>query len=370
MEFQFHIPTAVYFGKGCIAEHSAEFSGLGAKALLVTGRHSARVSGALGGVEEALRREGIEWMQFDGVENNPSLKTVQEAGKTAREFGADFVVGIGGGSAVDAAKAVAVLAAGEVSADDLFANRYAAVLPIAAVPTTSGTGSEATPYSVLLCPEKETKLSFGSAKTFPRCAFLDPSYTDSLGRESTVNTAVDAFTHLFESYCSKRSTPLSACLALEGLGSFGACLPALLGDSVGERERELLMYASLLGGAAIAQTGVTIAHGMGYCYTYFHGIPHGKANGLLMKPYLAYVSGLLPEKTRTALSVLHMESAAELAGAIEKLVGKAPVLSAGTIEKYTELTLLQKGSIANTAGIVGPEEISAFWKAAQEGAAE
>lgn len=366
MKFQFHIPTALYFGKGCIPEHSSEFSGLGAKAFLVTGRHSARVSGALGDVEEALRREGAEWMQFDGVENNPSLKTVRKAGKAAREFGADFIVGIGGGSAIDAAKAVAVLAAGDVAPENLFRNRFGRVLPIAAVPTTSGTGSEATPYSVLLCPEQETKLSFGSARTFPRCAFLDPSYTDSLGRESTVDTAVDAFTHLLESYCSKRSTPLSACLALEGLASFGACLPALLGDSVAGRERELLMYASLLGGVSIAQTGVTIAHGMGYCYTYFHGIPHGKANGLLMKPYLAYVSGLLPEKIRGVLSVLPMESAEELAGAIGKLVGKPPVLSPGTIEKYTELTLLQKGSIANTAGTVGPEEIRAFWKAAQE----
>ncbi len=366
MKFQFHLPTAVHFGKNCVIGSSSEFSELGAKAFLVTGRHSARVSGALDSVEEAFRHEGIEWTQFDRVENNPSLKTVQEAAASARKSGAEFIVGIGGGSAIDAAKAVAVLAAGDIAPEDLFRNRFDKVLPIVAVPTTSGTGSEVTPYSVLLCPEKETKLSFGTEKTFPHIACLNPAYTYSLDRKNTVNTAVDAFTHLLESYCSKRSTPLSACLALEGLASFGRCLPALLGDSVAERERELLMYASLLGGAVIAQTGVTIAHGMGYCYTCFHGIPHGKANGLLMKPYVEYVARLCPEKIRKVLSALRLKSAEELTEAIAGLVGKPPVLSPETIKKYTELTLLQKGSIANTAGNMGPEEIRALWEATQK----
>ena len=129
-------------------------------------------------------------------------------------------------------------------------------------------------------------MSFGNEETFPEIAFVDPSYTMSMDDSTTINTAVDAFTHSLEGYLSLRSTPLSDALAIEAIRIFSKNLGNLENSNLNLAVRDELLYMSMLGGMVISQTGTTILHGMGYALTYFQDIPHGKANGLLMKEYL------------------------------------------------------------------------------------
>lgn len=364
MNFQYFNPVKIIFESECVIKNSAIFSQCGKKAMLVTGRHSAKACGAYEDVANALGKEGIPFCVFDQIENNPSMESVTMASELAKAEQVDFVIGIGGGSPLDAAKAIAVLTANqEMAVEDLFANSFTKALPIIAIPTTSGTGSEATPYSVLLNKKKETKLSFGNTYTYPKFALLDAKYTYGLNDNITISTAVDAFTHVFEGYLAKRSTEMSDVLAAKGIQLFGECLPYLLDKNFTENVREKLLYVSLLGGMVIANTGVTIAHGMGYCYTYFHDIPHGKANGLLMKVYLPYNYMAAAGKIDTAMEWLGCKDIDDFNDKLEQLLGKAPVLSEADVEKYTELTLLQQGSIKNNPRTLEREDLVALWSA-------
>lgn len=136
--FTYYMPTKVFFGKGCIAQSGEVLADLGRKALLVTGRHSAKVNGSQAAVVEKLDELGISWFLFDEVENNPSVATIRKAAALALEKGVDFVIGIGGGSPMDAAKAIALVCTQELDDEQLFTGPYRKPLPIVAVPTRPG----------------------------------------------------------------------------------------------------------------------------------------------------------------------------------------------------------------------------------------
>lgn len=362
MNYNFFMPTRLVFGRNCVKENAGRLADFGSRAFILTGRHSAKVCGALDDVAAALKSKNIVFKVFDEIESNPSLETVAKAGALAKEFGADFVIGIGGGSPLDSSKAVAVLAANDMRPEDIFKNSFAKKpLPIVCIPTTAGTGSEVTPYSVILRRDLKTKVSFGTPDTFASLALLDSRYTARLPRTVTVDTAIDAFTHSLEGYLARRSTAFSDTLALEGIRIFGDVLQNLLSFAIDDSVRDKLLHASTIGGIVIAQTGVTIAHGMGYCYTFFKGAPHGRANGFLMREYLKFNLPAAETKINTALKMLGMDSIDALGDTIEKLIGKPPVLTKDEIESYTELTFLQKGSIANNARELSRDDIRYLW---------
>ena len=154
------LPTKVLIEQDVI-EKQKEAWVLGETALLVTGRHSAVLSGAQEAILSVLEAQGVRAHIFNEVENDPAYDTIEKAAQMAREVKADFIIGIGGGSPLDAAKAIAVLAVNDLNADALFRHEFETALPIVAVPTTAGTGSEVTPYSVIYRADKGTKLSFG-----------------------------------------------------------------------------------------------------------------------------------------------------------------------------------------------------------------
>ena len=263
---------------------------------------------------------------------------------------------------MDAAKAVAVLAANSFKVMHLFTNTFNKALPIVEIPLTSGTGSEVTPYSVLLRKDVETKVSFGNIHTYPVYALLDPDYTKSVSTKSTISTAVDAFTHVLEGYFANRSNVFSNMAALEGIKVFGECLSMLDGSEYTDEFREKMMYVSLLGGLTIAQTGVTLPHGMGYCYTYFKNIPHGIANGLFLREYMKMLEPTAGGKVRNALNILGFPSVDAFADRLETLIGKPPKLTEDEIEQYTGLAQLQKGSMANTPAEVSADVIRGTWE--------
>jgi len=348
MDFKFFMPVKAYFGRGCVEKNSKEIASFGKRAIIVTGGHSARESGALSDVCKILDEYKIEYLVFDKIENNPSTDTVKAGGNEAKKFRADFVIGIGGGSPLDAAKAIAVLAVNDMEPVELFTNKFKeAPLNIIAIPTTAGTGSEITPYSILTRDDLQTKVSFGNAQTFPKIALLDPHYTESQPWEVTVNTAIDALSHNIEGYLSKMSTPASDVLAQEGIARFGQNLKNLKNKTVSYEDRENLLYASMLGGMVISHTGTTIVHGAGYNLTYFKGIPHGRANGLLMREYLKFNYDFAKEKIDNILNLMQLESIDEFGDAIKELIGSVPALTGEEIKKYAEITMIQRSTARN-----------------------
>lgn len=357
MPFQFSMPTKIYFGSGCIQTNKAEFSRWGRKALLVTGRHSARVSGALADVEAVLRQAQMEWEVFDQIEENPTVSAVETAGAAARRFQPDVIIAIGGGSPLDAGKAIAVLAVNDMPAAKLFEGCFAvAPLPILAVPLTAGTGSEVTSYSILTDVEQNTKRNFAHTAIYPYAAFLDARYTQSLSRTVTVNSAVDALSHAMEGYLSRRSTPVTDCLALEAMRIFGTVHRDLLAGELDLSCREALLTMSLLAGIVLSQTGTTVVHALGYPLTYFQHIPHGRANGLLLAAYLRFNEPVLPGKVREVLAALNLESISQMSRILRDLLPSGEVITGQDIEAYAAFAA-KAANTAFTARQPEPEDL-------------
>lgn len=284
MEFQ--MPVKTYFGTGVVWQHRQAMKGLGQKALLVTGKNSAKRSGAYQAMIQSLDDLGTAYVLFDEIEENPSAATVLRAAEFGRSEGVDFVIGIGGGSPMDGAKAIAMCIVNpSLTEATLFGQPPLAAVPVVAVPTTSGTGSEVTPYAILTDHLDQSKKNLGQS-IYPKVAYLDPRFTDSLSPEVTRHTAVDAFTHLAEGFLNTNASAVSDALAIRGFKVFGRCLSALDEGQISQGLREDLMLASMLAGMVIAQTGTSLPHGLGYALTYHHGLPHGLANGLVFSAYL------------------------------------------------------------------------------------
>lgn len=356
---KWQMPTTIYIGENCI-NNVDYLKTYGDKFLLVTGRHSAKKSGALTAFQNKLISENIEYVIFDQIENNPTVETVCLAAEIAKKDKVTAIVGIGGGSPIDAAKAIAVLAKG-TSINDMFQNKFTTCLPILAIPTTAGTGSEVTCYSVLIRSDLHTKVSFGNELTYPKIAFLDATFTQSLPHDITLHTAIDAFTHAFEGYFANRSTRSSKLLSRLALEKFGKVIPNLSNSKLTREQRRELLEISLLGGLVISQAGVTYMHGLGYCFTYYKNIPHGVANIYLLRSYLKYLEAIQPVELNEALAFMGIDTKKQLLTIFENLVGFPPKLTIEEARLYTKQSLLQKGSLSNTPGSFNETTIYEIW---------
>ncbi len=340
MNWQWLIPTKVFYGEDVLISNADSFKGLGTKALIVTGQGgSPKRNGSLDDVIQALAKVGIKWELFAKVEANPSVETVRKGAEWAKDKGADFIIGIGGGSPLDAAKAIAVLAVNDINDEDLFDIKFEEVLPIVAIPTTAGTGSEVTPYSIITYPAIQSKKSIFSSRIFPRLAFLDPKYTLELPREITVDTGVDAYSHVVEGYLSSKYSLLSDALAREALVILGAELRFLATDqALTYANRNNLLYGSMLAGMVISHTGTSIPHAMGYSLTYFKDIPHGRANGMLMPEYINFTLNNSDSfRTKEVLTYSGFKDLDDFTAVMRKLSGFVPELHAAEIEEYINL---------------------------------
>ncbi|MDC7218765.1 MAG: iron-containing alcohol dehydrogenase family protein [Spirochaetales bacterium] len=348
MNFQFYMPTRVLSGADCIKNNSARLKELGTKAFIMSGKSSAANNGSLHDMCEALKAEGMEWCHYNEVKPNPSLEDVRSAAEQANKCEADFIVALGGGSAMDAAKAVAVLAAEPVSNEALLGQRtFNKVLPLAVVPTTSGTGSEVTPYSILTNNAMETKSFLNSEQVFPKLAFLDGRYTLELPRDITNATVIDALSHSAEAYLAVRATPPAQALALESLRLIGSVLPSLANpEPLSVEQRDTLLYASMLAGIVIAQSGTTAVHAMGYSLTYFKGLDHGVANGLLMTEYFRFIEKARPEEVGKIREALGFASLDDFGALVETLLGTF-TLSKEEVTKFAGIAV-KAGNILNT----------------------
>ena len=344
--FTYHMPTKITAGENAVKNSPAELI-LGSKAIIVTGKTSGKRSGALNDAVSVLDEHSIPYMIYDKVENNPSIESTAEGGAVAREFGADFIIAIGGGSPLDAAKAIAVYAANTPGDDfklyDIFTGSYKnKPLPMTAIPTTAGTGSEVTPYSILTLHREQTKKSFSSPEVFFKTAFLDGRYIAELPLQTARNTAVDALSHLIEGFTNKNSSPSSDYIALEGLRVLGNNI-SILKD--GRPPAELctdFLWAATLGGMVIAQTGTTIVHSMGYPLTYHKNLPHGLPNGLLHGEYMRRADLEMPWKTDLYLEALGMDSIDEVCALLKALLPFDTVFTEEELTEWTKTSIKAK----------------------------
>ncbi|WP_301860586.1 iron-containing alcohol dehydrogenase family protein [uncultured Megasphaera sp.] len=358
--FQYEMPTKVYFGKDCIAQSGDVLAQFGRKALLVTGRHSAKINGAQQAVTDKLDALGIEWVLFDEVESNPSIETVRRAAEVGRNEQVGCVIAIGGGSPMDAGKVIALLCTNDLDDTALFTGPYCPPLPIIAVPTTSGTGSEVTKVAVLTNPHAGTKQSVGSPLIFPKIAFVDPTFTVGVSRRVTIDTAIDALSHAVEGYLSTGSTPMSDVWAEEAMRFLGIHLDAL-DQELSYAVREDLMYASTLAGIVIAQTGTTLIHGMGYQLTYYKGLSHGRANGILFPAYMKLMEEAVPDKTAKIWELLDVSGLEEFTEIMKKLMPGTVDLTEEEIELYTKLTM-PTSAVKRTSCEVTPDLVKQIYR--------
>ena len=316
---KFYMPTRVYDEPDCVRTHGKELAALGKKALIVTGHSSSKKNGSLQDVTDALTEQGTPYVIFDEVEENPSVETVLEGADLALSEGADFVIGIGGGSPMDASKAIAFLARlGSYTAASLYdPSLPAKALPVAAVPTTCGTGSEVTGVSVLTVHSMRTKASIPQ-RIFPVLALVDGKYLESSPQSVIVSTSVDALAHMVESYESKKADDYSKAMVLAGLGVWGSIKDVLSGErEASEEDYRSLMRASTFAGMAIAQTGTSIPHALSYILTYEQRVPHGIACGFFLAAYLGRAKA---EDQEALLKAMGFENLGDLAAFLKKVM--------------------------------------------------
>ena len=320
---QLYMPTNVYSQPNCVAAHGKELAALGKKAMLVTGRSSAKKTGALADVTAVLEENGVDYVIFDRVEENPSIETVMQARELAVAEQVDFCIGIGGGSPMDAAKAIALMAANpEKTEEVLYKAEPLRYLPVACIPTTCGTGSETTPYAILTRHALRTKKSI-SYRIYPALALLDAKYLLTMPRTALVNTCVDALAHLIESYLNTNANELNRIYSRQGLAVWAQFKDRLMQDALLPEDYWDMIHASMIAGMAITHTGTSLPHGLSYAVTYEQGIPHGRAVGMFLG---GYVEQYADQKDATAaVSLLGFANTTDFRRYVTGLLGTVEI---------------------------------------------
>jgi len=289
--FEFTIPPRIVVGVDASVRLPEIAGGLGTRALLLCGRRSLESSGLLGRLDQGLRAAGVDTLT-GRLEGEPDIAAVDGLARQGREGRCDMVVGVGGGSVLDAGKAVAGLLANgggarrymELVGDGEPLGRPA--MPMIAMPTTAGTGSEVTHNAVLACPERRIKASMRSVHLLPRAVIVDPRLSVDLPAAITASTGLDALTQLLESCSSRRAGRLTTALALEGIELVGRCLRRAVADGTDLEAREGMARAALLSGITLAHAGLGAAHGIAGPLGGRISIAHGTACARLLPPVL------------------------------------------------------------------------------------
>ena len=303
------MPTRVIFGRKAVHKLPEEirFLNLNTERTAVICGSSAVSLGYVKKVTEGI--EG-EVKVFATVKQDPTVENAEEVLEAVREFSPTLIVAVGGGSSLDVAKAVSACLTNEgdlrefIGVPEAFRNPG---VPLVAVPTTSGSGSEVTPYAVLTDKEKLKKAPLISKFLFPALAVDDPELTVSMPPFVTANTGVDALTHAVESFLSKRATPISKLHSMEAVKLILRFLPRAFGNQRDMEAREKVMFGSLLGGMAIADAGAGLVHTLAHILGVLYNVPHGLANGIFLVPVLEFYGLAVKDRLEEIASFVGIE---------------------------------------------------------------
>ncbi len=379
MSAEFTIPGKIFYGSNALKNAGQCLAGMGRKALIVTGPHTVK-SGELATLTGILDRLGIGHAVFSDIPGEPDDRMVNAALAEFIEKQCDFLIGFGGGSALDIMKAVAALSSRlELTAADLLGKNIDwKVPPMAAIPTTAGTGSEATPFTIVTDTETGVKMLLKGPSLMPDLAVCDPAFTLAAPPRVTAAAGLDALTHAIEAYTSRRAHPLTDAFALSAVRRIFACLPRAFRIGSDKEARSGMLLAALEAGIAFGNASVTLVHGMSRPVGALFHVPHGLSNAMLLPVCLSFaLPGALPRFAELGRTIGRdgkddKETAENFLSAVSDLCRECavPSLSEYGVDRETFLAAVPKmtsdaiasGSPANTRRIPSEEDIAALYR--------
>jgi alcohol dehydrogenase class IV len=375
MGFSFNLPVNLLFGAGSINEIGARAAAYGNKALIVTGRGSTKQSGLLDKTIGLLKAAGVQSRVYDKVEPNPTVPRVEEGVRALKEFGADLVIGLGGGSIMDATKAIAFMGKNDGDLMDYVYGRKTspAAYPVILAPTTCGTGSEGNGFAVITDPATGDKKSLRGTMIVARLSIIDPELMITMPKSVLADVGFDALCHCMEAWLSAAATPVSDLYALEGIRLIHESLIALYRGTGGPLEWEKLSWASTLGGMSIGIAGVTAPHGLEHPASGLRNITHGKGLAALTPVIIERSFAAAPAKYAEISRRLGGRDAGDCAAVVKSLAAEIGLtvnlgsqgVRAEDIDWMAENTLkVSAAAIANHPLVFSLDEIKAIFREA------
>lgn len=304
MHFTYHIPTRILFGPGKLADLATERLP-GKRALIViSAGASMKANGYLDRVIGLLQQNGVQSVVFDRILPNPIRRHVMEGAELARKEQCDFVIGLGGGSSIDSAKSIAVMAKNKGDYWDYIGGGSGkgqkvagGVLPIVAITTTAGTGTEADPWTVITHEERNEKIGFGIPATFPVLSIVDPELMLTVPPQLTAFQGFDAFFHAAEGVIANVATPVSDIYALKSIELLNAWLPTAVTDGANLEARTQVALANTLSGFVESTSSCTSEHSLEHALSaHYPELPHGAGLIMLSEAYFSFFADKVPER--------------------------------------------------------------------------
>ncbi|WP_022846297.1 MULTISPECIES: iron-containing alcohol dehydrogenase family protein [unclassified Desulfurobacterium] len=363
-----HMPTKVIFGRKTFLKLKDECESAGldtSKVAVICGKSALR-----NGYADFVKKQFENVETFDDVMPDPSVELAKELTEKVKDFNPSLIVAIGGGSAIDLAKVISGLLNNEGDVEEFIGVPECfkkPAVPLVAVPTTSGSGSEVTPYAVLTNKKEWKKAPLISSYLFPVIAIDDPELTVTMPPHVTANTGIDALTHCIEALVSKRATPISKLYSLEGIKLITKYLPRAFGNPRDIEAREKVMLGSMLGGMAITDAGAGLVHTLAHILGVMYDIPHGLANAMFLSPVLEFYGLSAKDELLSIGRAMGIESSNvyEIVKKIEdflRFLGKPETLrplgvSEDDISSFVSLAMAKKILMANLPRIPSEKDI-------------
>lgn len=375
MKFNYNLPVNLVFGRGRVAEVGTLSAGYGKKALIVTGKSSTKKSGLLDRVSSYINKAGMESVVFDKVSQNPLTTTAEEGAAFARQEGCDVIIGVGGGSIMDCAKAIAFLAVNDGDINDYIFNRKTSekALPLILIPTTCGTGSEGNGFAVLTNPDNGDKKSLRSNAVIAKVSIIDSEVMETMPKHVLSAVGFDALCHSMEAYLSKIGQPMTDMMSIEAMKLIGTYLVKVYEGSKKEEAWDAITWASTLGGMVINTAGVTLPHGMEHPASGLKDIVHGRGLAALTPVITeASIQGA-PEKYAVISKCLGGKDETDCADAIRRLLEKLELVTTLSEQGITEADIpwmsencfkVSGAGIANHPVVFTQEQIAELYRKA------
>ncbi len=375
MAGQFTLPNKVIFGKEALSASEAAMKELGKRAFIVTGKIITK-SGMVGILTNYLDQWRIEYEIFNDITGEPTVEMIEAGVKAYQKWNCDFLIAIGGGSPLDSAKAIAAMTVLPGTISDYMGKEMKGEFPpTVLIPTTAGTGSEATKFTIITDTKKNIKMLLKGDDLLPKVAILDSLLTMSAPAAITAATGMDALTHAVESYTSRKGNTLTDIYAISAIKRIFRYLPKAYEDGSDRRAREELQIAAFEAGVCINNASVTLVHGMSRPIGALFHVPHGISNAMLIVECLSYVLEGCYERFATLAKAIGVagestsegEAAKEFITALESIcrVCQIPTLEEYGIKKEEFEAVIPKmaedamasGSPGNTIKVVDKEDL-------------
>lgn len=288
MAYQFVVPDRTIIGEDSLKQSLPAIKAIGKKALIVTGKVVTK-AGIVNVLTDLLEQEGISYEIFNEITSEPTDYMIEQGVMVYKDRECDFIIGIGGGSPLDSAKAIGAMSVLEGEISDYLGKEIEGDFPaMVLIPTTAGTGSEATKFTIITDSKRDVKMLLKGDALLPRLAVIDPSLSMSAPKSVTSATGMDALTHAVESYTSRKGNPITDIFALSAIKRIFTYLPIAYSNGEDKKAREELAIAAYEAGICINNASVTLIHGMSRPIGALFHVPHGVSNAMIIKEGLAF----------------------------------------------------------------------------------